>query len=191
MLNLKSPSRISNTACSTRPEPIALQEAMPATNVQSNVTQSANRADGRSLQAQSLHERAPISTLPSTTEFSAATSAHALPNISVAFDDDMDDQPARTIQGVPRTSSVSGHEHRPPSSATNTAQNGCTGPSSNTRRTDNGPAPGPVLPLSTSRSPQEVRMEAARLMQNAARLMQEAARLNAEAARLTASVANA
>ena len=41
-----------------------------------------------------------------------------------------------------------------------------------------------------SRTPQETRLEAARLMQNAARLMQEAARLNAEAARLTASVAN-
>ncbi|MCJ1383889.1 hypothetical protein MMC17_007003 [Xylographa soralifera] len=40
------------------------------------------------------------------------------------------------------------------------------------------------------RTPQETRLEAARLMQNAARLMQEAARLNAEAARLTASVAN-
>ena len=40
------------------------------------------------------------------------------------------------------------------------------------------------------RTPQETRMEAARLMQNAARLMQEAARLNNEAARLTASVAN-
>ncbi|MCJ1286590.1 hypothetical protein MMC26_005936 [Xylographa opegraphella] len=40
------------------------------------------------------------------------------------------------------------------------------------------------------RTPQEIRLEAARLMQNAARLMQEAARMNAEAARLTASVAN-
>ena len=44
----------------------------------------------------------------------------------------------------------------------------------------------PQLP----RTPQETRLEAARLMQTAARLMQEAARLNAEAARLTASVAN-
>lgn len=41
-----------------------------------------------------------------------------------------------------------------------------------------------------TRTAQETRLEAARLMQNAARLMQEAARLNAEAARLTASVAN-
>ncbi|KAL6716153.1 hypothetical protein ACLMJK_005719 [Lecanora helva] len=39
-------------------------------------------------------------------------------------------------------------------------------------------------------SPQETRLEAARLMQQAAGLMQEAARLNSEAARLTASVAN-
>lgn len=41
-----------------------------------------------------------------------------------------------------------------------------------------------------SRTPQETRMEAAKLMQQAARLMQEAAKLNAEAAQLTASVAN-
>ena len=40
-------------------------------------------------------------------------------------------------------------------------------------------------------TPQETRLEAAKLMQQAARLMQEAARLNAEAARLTASVASA
>ena len=39
-------------------------------------------------------------------------------------------------------------------------------------------------------TPQETRLEAAKLMQQAARLMQEAARLNSEAARLTASVAN-
>ncbi|MCJ1246999.1 hypothetical protein MMC30_004210 [Trapelia coarctata] len=45
-------------------------------------------------------------------------------------------------------------------------------------------------PLQPARTPQETRLEAARLMQNAARLMQEAARMNAEAARLTASVAN-
>ena len=42
----------------------------------------------------------------------------------------------------------------------------------------------------TAKTPQETRMEAAKLMQQAARLMQEAAKLNAEAARLTASVAN-
>jgi hypothetical protein len=42
-----------------------------------------------------------------------------------------------------------------------------------------------------AKTPQETRMEAARLMQNAARMMQEAARMNAEAARLIASVANA
>ena len=41
----------------------------------------------------------------------------------------------------------------------------------------------------SARTPQESRLEAARLMQQAARLMQEAARLNSEAARLTASVA--
>lgn len=41
----------------------------------------------------------------------------------------------------------------------------------------------------TTKSPQEARLEAARLMQQAARLMQEAARLNSEAARLTASAA--
>lgn len=42
----------------------------------------------------------------------------------------------------------------------------------------------------TPKTPQEARLEAARLMQQAARLMQEAARLNSEAARLTASVAS-
>lgn len=41
----------------------------------------------------------------------------------------------------------------------------------------------------TTKTPQEARLEAAKLMQQAARLMQEAARLNSEAARLTASVA--
>ena len=41
-----------------------------------------------------------------------------------------------------------------------------------------------------TKTPQDARLEAARLMQQAARLMQEAARLNSEAARLTASVAN-
>lgn len=41
-----------------------------------------------------------------------------------------------------------------------------------------------------TRTPQDTRVEAARLMQHAARLMQEAAKLNFEAARLTASVAN-
>lgn len=41
----------------------------------------------------------------------------------------------------------------------------------------------------TTKTPQEARLEAARLMQQAARLMQEAARLNSEAARLTASAA--
>ena len=41
-----------------------------------------------------------------------------------------------------------------------------------------------------SRTAQQTRFEAARLMQTAAKLMQEAARLNAEAARLTASVAH-
>lgn len=41
----------------------------------------------------------------------------------------------------------------------------------------------------TSKTPQEARLEAAKLMQQAARLMQEAARLNSEAARLTASAA--
>ena len=40
-----------------------------------------------------------------------------------------------------------------------------------------------------TRTAQEARMEAARLMQKAADLMQEAARMNSEAARLTASVA--
>ena len=40
-----------------------------------------------------------------------------------------------------------------------------------------------------NKTPQETRLEAAKLMQQAARLMQEAARLNSEAARLTASVA--
>ena len=53
---------------------------------------------------------------------------------------------------------------------------------------------GQSLPTGTgqqpSKTPQEARMEAAKLMQQAARLMQEAAKLNAEAARLTASVAN-
>lgn len=41
-----------------------------------------------------------------------------------------------------------------------------------------------------TKTAQETRLEAARLMQQAATLMQQAARLNAEAARLTASVAN-
>ena len=41
----------------------------------------------------------------------------------------------------------------------------------------------------SSKTPQEARLEAAKLMQQAARLMQEAARLNSEAARLTASAA--
>lgn len=41
-----------------------------------------------------------------------------------------------------------------------------------------------------TKTAQETRLEAARLMQHAATLMQQAARLNAEAARLTASVAN-
>ena len=41
-----------------------------------------------------------------------------------------------------------------------------------------------------TKTPQEARLEAARLMQQAARLMQEAARLNSEAARLTASAAS-
>ena len=49
---------------------------------------------------------------------------------------------------------------------------------------------GVPAPQANSRSPQDTRMEAARLMQQAARMMQDAARLNAEAARLTASVAN-
>ncbi|CAF9934229.1 hypothetical protein IMSHALPRED_009636 [Imshaugia aleurites] len=40
-----------------------------------------------------------------------------------------------------------------------------------------------------TKTPQDARLEAARLMQQAARLMQEAARLNSEAARLTASAA--
>ena len=42
----------------------------------------------------------------------------------------------------------------------------------------------------TPKTPQDARLEAARLMQQAARLMQEAARLNSEAARLTASAAS-
>ncbi|KAK4694133.1 hypothetical protein P7C71_g3399, partial [Lecanoromycetidae sp. Uapishka_2] len=50
---------------------------------------------------------------------------------------------------------------------------------------------GPVQNSATIRSPQETRIEAARLMQRAADLMQEAARLNSEAARLTLSVASA
>lgn len=49
------------------------------------------------------------------------------------------------------------------------------------------PVPPPEQP---SRTPQETRVEAARLMQQAARLMQEAAKLNFEAARLTASAAS-
>lgn len=58
------------------------------------------------------------------------------------------------------------------------------------------PNPRPVgqpVPAQTQQgpqTPQQARLEAARLMQQAAGLMQEAARLNAEAARLTASVAN-
>ena len=44
---------------------------------------------------------------------------------------------------------------------------------------------------SGNKTPQETRLEAAKLMQQAARLMQEAARLNSEAARLNASVASA
>ena len=49
---------------------------------------------------------------------------------------------------------------------------------------------GRVAGQQSAKTPQEIRMEAAKLMQQAARLMQEAAKLNAEAARLTASVAN-
>ncbi|KAL2037067.1 hypothetical protein N7G274_010194 [Stereocaulon virgatum] len=44
---------------------------------------------------------------------------------------------------------------------------------------------------SGNKTPQETRLEAAKLMQQAARLMHEAARLNSEAARLNASVASA
>ena len=51
------------------------------------------------------------------------------------------------------------------------------------------PIPEPS-PSQINQTPQETRLEAAKLMQQAARLMQEAARLNSEAARLTASVAN-
>lgn len=56
-----------------------------------------------------------------------------------------------------------------------------------------GPPPGEIdnsQQEPQSKTAQETRLEAARLMQHAATLMQQAARLNAEAARLTASVAN-
>ena len=49
----------------------------------------------------------------------------------------------------------------------------------------------PSVVQPTNRTPQETRMEAAKMMQQAARLMQEAAKLSAEAARLIASTANA
>lgn len=56
-----------------------------------------------------------------------------------------------------------------------------------------GPLPGEIdnsQQEPQTKTAQETRLEAARLMQHAATLMQQAARLNAEAARLTASVAN-
>lgn len=56
-----------------------------------------------------------------------------------------------------------------------------------------GPMPGEInisQQEPQTKTAQETRLEAARLMQHAATLMQQAARLNAEAARLTASVAN-
>lgn len=56
-----------------------------------------------------------------------------------------------------------------------------------------GPPPGEINNSQQepqTKTAQETRLEAARLMQHAATLMQQAARLNAEAARLTASVAN-
>lgn len=56
-----------------------------------------------------------------------------------------------------------------------------------------GPPPGEIdnsQQEPQTKTAQETRLEAARLMQHAATLMQQAARLNAEAARLTASVAN-
>ena len=188
ILHLNNPPRVSSDTSSTLPESVVVQEVLAATDMHSDTTQPVSCTEGRSIRAQDLHEPVPTFTLPSTAESSTAASAHPLPAISVAFGHDMDDQPARTIQDVSPRSPVSRHEHRPSSSVTNTAQNGHTGNSGNVRRTDHSRAP--ILPLSTTRSPQEVRMEAARLMQNAARLMQEAARLNAEAARLTASVAN-
>lgn len=61
------------------------------------------------------------------------------------------------------------------------------GPQSTDAQPDHVLAP---LPEQPSRTPQDPRVEAARLMQHAARLMQEAAKLNFEAARLTASAAN-
>ena len=187
ILRLKSPSRISSNTSPNRPEPVVVREAIAATNVHSDATQPVNCTEGHSMRAQGVHESVPTFTSPATIESSTAASAHALPAISVAFGHNMDDQPARTIQGTSQRSPVSRHEQRPSSSTTHTAQSGHTGTSGNVRL-DHSRAP--VLPLSTTSSPQEVRMEAARLMQNAARLMQEAARLNAEAARLTASVAN-
>lgn len=50
---------------------------------------------------------------------------------------------------------------------------------------------GPSQNPESIRTPQETRLEAARLMQRAAELMREAARLNSEAARLTMSAASA
>ncbi|MCJ1238538.1 hypothetical protein MMC14_006528 [Varicellaria rhodocarpa] len=60
-------------------------------------------------------------------------------------------------------------------------------------RTNPNPVAGvnPSVVQPTNRTPQETRMEAAKMMQQAARLMQEAAKLSAEAARLIASTANA
>ena len=52
-----------------------------------------------------------------------------------------------------------------------------------------GPAPASNVEYQLGKTPQEVRLEAAKLMQQAARHMQEAAKLNFEAAKLTASLA--
>lgn len=53
-----------------------------------------------------------------------------------------------------------------------------------------GPAPASSTEHQLAKTPQDIRLEAAKLMQQAARHMQEAAKLNFEAAKLTASMAN-
>jgi len=107
------------------------------------------------------------------------------------------------LPGEPRPHSTGPNSHRIPSqplinnpsqlSSQLPSQLSTTSPSqppsttTSTLPTHRPTAPPPQQP---ARTPQETRLEAARLMQNAARLMQEAARMNAEAARLTASVAS-